>query len=92
VFVSPNEQRFAAASARDMTIATAGDLGVTFDAGRTWTSELPQANGASWSDLAFPAAATGVVVCDTVNDSGAQIGTVYRTADAGHTWHALPLP
>jgi hypothetical protein len=91
VFNSPNQQQFAAASATDMTIATTFDLEVTFDAGKTWTSLLGQNNGASWTDLSFPSATTGVVVCDTVDNSGNEIGTVYRTTDAGHTWAALPV-
>ena len=92
VFISPNEQRFAAATATHMTIATAFYLSVTFDAGRTWTTRLGQPNGASWADLSFPGPATGVVVGDTVDNSGNQIGAVYRTTDAGHTWAALTLP
>jgi hypothetical protein len=92
VFSSPNQQRFAAASSTAMTIATAFDLSVTFDAGRTWTSELGQPNGAFWNDLAFPGPDTGVVVGDTVDNSGHQTGAVYRTTDAGHTWHPLSLP
>jgi photosystem II stability/assembly factor-like uncharacterized protein len=92
VFVSPDQQGFAAASGQDMTIATAFDLSVTFDAGKTWTSQLGQASGAYWTDLAFPSATTGVVDCSTVDSSGNQVATVYRTTDAGHSWHALSLP
>lgn len=92
VFVSPNPQGFAAASDRDMTVASAFFLSVTFDAGRTWTTELPQANGAFWTDLAFASPTTGVVVVNTVNNAGNQVGTVYRTTDAGRSWHALSLP
>jgi hypothetical protein len=91
VFTSPNQQRFAAASATDMTIATAFDLEVTFNAGKTWTSLLGQPSGAFWTDLSFPSPTTGVVVCDTIDNSGNQIGTVYQTTDAAHTWHALSV-
>ena len=91
VFVSPNAHGFAAATAQDMTIATAFDLSSTSDAGKTWTSRLGQPNGASWSDLSFPSSKVGVVVCDTIDNSGNQIGTVYRTTDAGRTWPALPF-
>jgi hypothetical protein len=91
VFTSPNQQRFAAASARDMTIATAFDLEATSDAGETWTSLLAQPSGAFWTGLSFPSATVGVVVCDTIDSAGNQIGTVYRTTDAGHTWHALTV-
>ena len=92
VFVSPNEQGFAAASAQDMTVATTFVLGVTFNAGRTWTAKLTQPSGAFWTDLSFPDATTGVVVCTTVSNTGKQVGAVYRTTDAGHTWHPLSLP
>jgi photosystem II stability/assembly factor-like uncharacterized protein len=92
VFVSPNAQGFAAASDRDMTIASAFFLSVTFDAGQTWTTKVPQANGGFWADLAFASRTTGTVVVNTVDDSGNQVGTVYRTTDAGRSWHALPLP
>jgi hypothetical protein len=91
VFTSPNQQRFAAASATTMTIATAFDLEVTFDAGKTWTPLLAQPSGAFWTDLSFPGRTTGVVVCDTIDNAGNQIGTVYRTTDAGHTWTALSV-
>ncbi len=74
-----------------MTIATAFDLEVTFSSGKTWTSLLGQPSGAFWTDLAFPSPTTGVVVCDTIDNAGNQIGTVYRTTDAGHTWHALAV-
>jgi photosystem II stability/assembly factor-like uncharacterized protein len=92
VFVSPNAQGFAAASDRDMTVASAFYLSVTFDAGRTWTTKLPPANGAFWTDLAFASPTTGAVVVNTVDDSGNLVGTVYRTTNAGRTWHALSLP
>jgi photosystem II stability/assembly factor-like uncharacterized protein len=91
-FVWGNQQAFAAASDRDMTIASAAGLDVTFDGGRTWTAELPQPNGASWQDLAFPGSTVGVVVNNTVNDALQLVGTVYRTTDGGRSWHALSLP
>ncbi len=87
-----NEQAFAAASARAMTIASQGGLDVTSDAGQTWATELTQPNGAFWKDLAFPSSSVGVIVCNTVNDSLQPVYTVYRTADAGRSWHALSLP
>jgi hypothetical protein len=92
VFVSPDQEEFAAASARAMTVATIFFLAVTADAGRTWTATLPQGNGAVWSDLSFPSATTGVVVCATTNNALKQVSTLYRTTDAGRTWHSLPLP
>jgi hypothetical protein len=88
---SPNDQGFAAASASDMTVATNFDLAVTRDAGRTWTAEIPQNNGAFWSDLSFSTATTGTVVCSTVNDKLDFVATVYRTTNAGRTWTALKL-
>jgi hypothetical protein len=88
---SPNDQGFAAASASDMTVATTFDLAVTRDAGRTWTAEIPQNNGAFWSDLSFSTATTGTVVCSTVNDKSDIVATVYRTTNAGRTWTALKL-
>jgi hypothetical protein len=88
---SPNDQGFAAASASDMTVATTFDLAVTRDAGRTWTAEIPQNNGAFWSDLSFSTATTGTVVCSTVNDKLDVVATVYRTTNAGRTWTALKL-
>ena len=92
VFVSGNQQAFAAASDQDMMIASAAGLDVTFDGGQTWTAELPQPNGATWQDLAFPSGSIGVVVNNTVNDALQLAGTVYRTTDAGHSWQALSLP
>lgn len=92
VFTSPNGQDFAAASAQDLTVATAFNLGITFNAGKTWASKLVQPNGAFWTDLAFQNATTGVVDCGTVNNALKEIATVYRTTDAGRTWHALSLP
>ena len=92
VFVWGNQQAFAAASEQDMTIASAAGLDVTFDGGQTWTTELPQPNGAAWQDLAFPSSTVGVVVNSTVNAALEQVGTVYRTTDGGRSWHALALP
>jgi len=88
---SPNVQEFAAASAADLTTATGFDLGVSHNAGKTWTAELAQDNGANWSDLAFQSATTGTVVCGTVNNSLDEVSTVYRTTNAGRGWHALTL-
>jgi hypothetical protein len=78
-----NIEDFAAASATAATIATEGDLVVTTNAGTTWRSELTQANGAFWSDLAFPTSAVGYVVCSTVNDASKFVFTVYWTTNSG---------
>jgi hypothetical protein len=91
-FVSPDGENFAAASAQVMAVATIFTLSVTFNAGRTWTVKLGKHNGASWTDLSFPSATTGVVVCATTNNALKQVNTVYRTTDAGLTWHPLSLP
>ena len=92
VFASPNQEEFAAASAQAMTVATIFTLGVTVNAGQTWTATLTQGNGAVWSDLSFPSATTGVVVSATTTNANKQTATVYRTTDAGRTWHPLTLP
>jgi hypothetical protein len=92
VFISAQQEDFAAASARAMTVATIFTLSLTANAGRTWTVTLIQGNGAVWSDLSFPSATTGVVVCATTNNKLKQVAAVYRTADAGRTWHPLSLP
>jgi hypothetical protein len=92
VFITPNQEGFAAASARAMTVATIFTLAVTVNAGRTWAAALIQGNGAVWSDLSFPSATTGVVVCATTSSANQQVDTVYRTTDAGRTWHPLTLP
>jgi hypothetical protein len=82
---SPNQQGFAAASAQDMTVASTFNLGVTTNAGRAWTAELTQPNGAFWTDLSFPSSTTGFVVCNTVSNAGKEVATVYRTTNAGRT-------
>jgi photosystem II stability/assembly factor-like uncharacterized protein len=92
VFAAPNQEQFAAASAQAMTVATIFTLAVTVNAGRTWAAALTQGNGAVWSDLSFPSATTGVVVCATTNNADQQVATVYRTTDTGRTWHPLTLP
>jgi hypothetical protein len=92
VFVSANEQGFAAASAQDMTVATTRALSVTFNAGHTWADKITEPYGAFWTDLSFQSAATGVAVATTVNNAVQSVGYVYRTTDAGHTWHVLSLP
>jgi hypothetical protein len=91
VFVSPNQEEFAA-SAQAMTVATIFTLTVSVNADRTWMVTLTQPNGASWRDLSFPSATTGVVVSATTNNALKQVNTVYRTTDAGRTWHPLSLP
>jgi hypothetical protein len=92
VFVSPNQEEFAAASAQAMTVATIFTLAVTVNADRTWATALTQGNGAVWSDLSFPSATTGVVMCATTSNANQQVATVYRTTDTGRTWHPLTLP
>ena len=91
-FDLPNEAAFAAATPQAATVATEGNLMVTANAGKTWKAELPQANGAFWSDLSFPSATTGYVVCSTVNNSLKVVNTVYRTTNSGKTWSGLSLP
>lgn len=88
----PNPEDFAAASAKAMTFATEGNLGVTANAGKTWTVKLSQPNGAFWYDLAFPSTTTGFVVCSTVNNKLKIVNTVYRTTNSGQSWTALSLP
>jgi len=87
-----NVADFAASSASSMTIATEGYLAVTANAGKTWTIKLTQDNGAFFSDLAFPTATTGFVVCSTVNNALKIVNTVYRTTSAGKSWSGLSLP
>jgi hypothetical protein len=87
-----NQLGFAAASDQDMMIASTAGLDVTTDGGQAWTAELTQPNGATWQDLAFPSRSVGVVVNNTVNNASQQVGTVYRTTDAGRSWNALSLP
>jgi hypothetical protein len=92
VFVSPNEEGFAAATAQDMAVATIFTVSATFNAGHTWTDEIAEPNGAFWTSLSFQSVTTGVVVGTTVNNALQSVGYVFRTTDAGHTWHALSLP
>ena len=92
VFAAPNQEQFATASAQAMTVATIFTLAVTVNTGRTWTAALTQGNGAVWSDLSFPSATTGVVMCATTNNADQQVAIVYRTTDTGRTWHPLTLP
>jgi photosystem II stability/assembly factor-like uncharacterized protein len=90
--VIPDGQDFAAATAKAVSAAGAAGLAVTTDGGATWKPEVQQANGSSWSDLAFVSATTGFAVADTVNDQSQPAGTVYRTTSGGSTWSAVPLP
>jgi photosystem II stability/assembly factor-like uncharacterized protein len=92
VFVTPDQEQFAAASAHAMTVATIFTLAVTVNTGRTWAAALTRGNGAVWSDLSFPSATTGIVVCATTNNANQQVATVYRTTDTGRTWHPVTLP
>jgi hypothetical protein len=89
---SPNALDFAVASARDMAMDNGFSVMMTFNGGRTWTSPLGDDNGGSWTSLAFLTATTGVVVNNTISNSGKPEGAVYRTTNAGHAWHALRLP
>jgi hypothetical protein len=91
-FDSPNTLGFAAASAEDMTIVTTFALFVTFNAGRTWTPEIPQNNGATFADLSYASATTGFVVCNTYNNALKEVDTLYRTTDGGRAWHPVSLP
>jgi hypothetical protein len=88
----PNVADFAAASPQTVTVATTFDLEFSASAGKTWTAELPQNNGAFWSGLEFPSATAGFVVCSTVNSAQQEVGTVYRTTNSGKSWSALSLP
>ena len=92
VFDSSNTQGFATASTQDMTLVTTFALYVTFNAGKTWTPEIPQNNGATFPDLWYPSFTTGYVVCNTYNNAGQEVDTLYRTTDAGRVWRAVPLP
>lgn len=92
VLTSPNEQGFAAATDQDLVLSGTFTLNLTSNAGRTWAPRLPQNNGASWPDLAFPSSSVGTVVAVTVNNSLKTVGTVYRTTNGGQAWHALVLP
>jgi hypothetical protein len=89
---SPNALDFAVASARDMAMDNGFSVMVTFNGGRKWVSPLSNANGGEWTSLAFLSATTGVVVDNTISNSGKPEGAVYRTTDSGHVWHALRLP
>jgi hypothetical protein len=89
---SPNSHGFAVASGKDMVILTTFALMATFDGGHKWTNELTANSGAFWSSLAFLSATTGVVVRNTINNSGQFIAELYRTTDSGRAWHALKLP
>lgn len=91
VLNSPNQQQFAAASPTAMVIASDEGLAVTADAGQTWTGKLTQANGSFWTSLAFPGPATGVVIGNTVDDSGNPVYRLYRTTDSGSVWDVLTV-
>ncbi|MGD0704461.1 MAG: sialidase family protein [Trebonia sp.] len=92
VFDSSNTLGFVTASDRDMTIVTAFALYVTFNAGQTWTPEIPQNNGATFAGLWYPSFTTGYVVCNTYNNAAQPVDTLYRTTDSGRAWRAVPLP
>lgn len=91
VLNSPNQQQFAAVSPTAMTIASDEGLAVTIDAGQTWAAALTQPNGSYWTSLAFPGEATGVVIGNTVDDSGNPVYRLYRTADSGRSWQTLTV-
>ena len=92
VYDSSNTEGFATASAQDMTFVTTFALYVTFNAGKTWTPEIPQNNGAIFSALSYPSAAAGFVVCNTYNNKLQEVDTLYRTTNSGRAWRAVPLP
>jgi photosystem II stability/assembly factor-like uncharacterized protein len=83
---------FVTDSTTDMTIVTTFTLFLSFNAGQTWTPEIPQNNGATFADLFYPSFSTGYVVCNTVNNALEEVDTLYRTTDGGRVWHALALP
>jgi hypothetical protein len=92
VFDSSNTLGFATASTQDMTLVTTFALYVTFNAGKTWTPEIPQNNGATFAGLWYPSFTTGYVVCNTYNNALQEVDTLYRTTNSGHAWRAVPLP
>jgi hypothetical protein len=92
VFDSPNTLGFATASAQDMTLVTTFALYVTLNAGKTWTPEIPQNNGATFAGLSYPSVTTGFVVCNTYNNALKEVDTLYRTTNSGRAWRAVPLP
>jgi hypothetical protein len=92
VFVSPNEQLFAAATTHTMALATTFTLAVTFDGGRSWRNELIAGAGARWAYLAFPTSATGFTLYTTVSTTGRTEVFLDRTVDGGHVWRPVPLP
>jgi hypothetical protein len=92
VFDSGNTLGFVTDSTTDMTIVTAFALYLTFNAGQTWTPEIPQDNGATFAGLWYPSFSTGYVVGNTISNAGKEVDTLYRTTDGGHVWHALALP
>ena len=92
VFDSSNTLGFATASTQNMTLETTFVLYVTFNAGKTWTPEIPQNNGATFSSLWYPSFTTGYVVCNTYNNKLQEVDTLYRTTNSGRSWRAVPLP
>lgn len=92
VFDSSNTLGFVTDSTTDMTIVTTFVLYLSFNAGKTWTPEIPQNNGAIFADVYYPSFSTGYVVCDTYNNALQEVDTLYRTTDGGRVWHALALP
>jgi hypothetical protein len=85
-------QNFTAISARIMTLINQFQLLGTSDGSKTWTVRKTEPNGGFWPYLAFPSAATGFALADTINSAGNNEGILYRTTDGGHTWKALALP
>ena len=92
VFDSSNTEGFATASTQDMTFVTTFALYVTFNAGKTWTPEIPQNNGATFPSLWYPSFTTGYVVCNTYNNKLQEVDMLYRTTNSGRSWRAVPLP
>ena len=64
-------------------------LAATLDGGLHWHVGIKNAQGFfGWSDLRFVNASTGFILGPTHN---APV-RLYRTQDAGRTWHQIPLP
>jgi photosystem II stability/assembly factor-like uncharacterized protein len=92
VTVTNNTEGFVTDSTTDMTFETTFALYVTLNAGKTWTAEIPQNNGATFADLWYPSFSTGYVVCNTVNNASQEVDTLYKTTDGGRAWRAVALP
>lgn len=68
-------------------------LAVSRDAGRTWHTYMTPALGLSCDLTVDPSDAADVVLVANLDPSGnTKPLALYRTLDAGATWHAWPLP